>query len=389
MLRIAVAIGVGLLAGFGFVALVGVTNGPYWALPVGLIVTIMSSVFLSIGRTTRTVTSAPESLVSAARDAQQIGLVRIESLTQTGTRINNQPLCDLELVVKPLHGEAYRTRTRELVLLTDLAKRQPGSTHGVVIPVEGQPDVVFAEGLDERLLRQIALPSPSASLPLRVPPPGGLKADGTRVTPLLSMNPSTRWLRALLYLVVAVAAAVLVALPYRTAITQSVTAWTQGQWRPDYRNADILQHAFDELRAQTGDTQVFEVRASKDMIWITAPVSDGAIEADDWMYRDGSLEKYSASSVQPDDAREQFPVDDVAWDRLLPTAEKAAAQVNLTGSDQETSFTASRSRSDADTDSDDYGLDIGPVELIFSLSDAYHSYTFTTDADGGNLTKVE
>lgn len=74
---------------------------------------------------------------------QQLALARVESIRRTGLEINDQPQCDLVLVVSPPpgHGEAYATTTRAILDVANLASFQPGAVLVVTRPDIAQPDV--------------------------------------------------------------------------------------------------------------------------------------------------------------------------------------------------------------------------------------------------------
>lgn len=367
---------------------VGPPGAGVWTLPVGLMVTILSGTFISIGRTTRTIQTADPALITAAKSAQRVGRARVEAITGTGTTINERRVCDVDLVVAPVRGSAYRTRSRMLLAATEMPRFQPGVEFAVAILADGEPDVAPIDGVDARILDRAAFPRSTDALPVRNPGPGQLKADGTRRKPLISMDPATRWMRVPLYLVALVVAAVAVMLPFRTAVAQTFDALMAGQPHPDYRDGEIIADALEQLDAQTGADEVFDARIMADTIWFTVPVSDGAVEADDWWYRGGVLEKYGVAAVQPEDAREQFPLADVAWDALAPTAESAADRLGIDGLGDGDSITVSRTYLD-DPDSEDHMEYIADIVVTYSLSDAYHSYSATSDAAGGELTIAE
>jgi len=390
MLRFVLFIGLGILAGGGITMLTAPTGSAVWALPVGLMLTILSGVFLGIGKTTGSLSAPDPKLVEAAVGAQRIGLARVEDATATGTSINDVPVYDLDLLVKPLHGPAYATRMRLRIRVSEFLRFAPGSVLPVAILAEGEPDVAPSDDIDERLLSRISLPRSADGLPQRLPERGQLKADGTRAKPLISINPATRWLRVPLFLIALVIAAGAVVYPYRASVMQTVDALQDGRLHADVRDPEVIADALDALREQTGSTAVVEMRVTDTDIWFVSPVSEGAVEADDWWYRRGMLEEYGAASVQPEDAREYFDATEVAWDRVPALIGHAADAAGLSSGldDADVSFSASR-RSIDDIDSDDFMSDIGDVEISISISDDYHSYAFTADADGSNLTALQ
>ncbi|MFT0137968.1 hypothetical protein ACEK07_12555 [Alcanivoracaceae bacterium MT1] len=384
MLRIVLSIGIGILAGGAAVMVAGPPGAGSWTISVGLILTILPAVFLGIARQTRTIQSPTAEQIRAAGAAGRLGRARVDALAQTGTQINNQPLCDIDLTVQPVTGAAYRTRVRDIVQLTELARFAPGTEHTVAILADGQPDIAFAPAHDDGT-QGVVVPAAGGELPLRVPPAGTLKADGTRQKPIISVNPRTRPLRIVLFVLIGALTAGAVAFPYRESVAQTLQAIPEGRLHADLRTPESLEGALDAVMAEAGVTSAFTVSITADYMSFELPVEDGSQRSDDWTYRRGEITHVGPSSIQPDDAREQFPIDDVAWDRLWPSLEEAAQQVGVEDV-SESGFTIKRFVSEAEAGSDDFGTMTGPVEAVFTVEDAYESTTFTMNADGSELT---
>lgn len=67
----------------------------------------------------------------AQAEAQgRLALARVKAISRTGTMINDQPVCDLDLVVVPRFGQPFEVRTRRIVDLVEIPRLQP---EGVVV----------------------------------------------------------------------------------------------------------------------------------------------------------------------------------------------------------------------------------------------------------------
>ena len=73
----------------------------------------------------------------------------VTTLDQTGTFINNQPECDVGLSIQPPEGgEPFNSSIRQVVLLTDIPKLQPGTVLTVRYDVRDRSKA-FIEGTGE------------------------------------------------------------------------------------------------------------------------------------------------------------------------------------------------------------------------------------------------
>lgn len=71
----------------------------------------------------------------------RLALARVRSIRRTGTMINDQPICDLDLVVVPRFGAPFEVRTRRLVDLVEIPRLQPECVV-VVVMQEAAPSPV-------------------------------------------------------------------------------------------------------------------------------------------------------------------------------------------------------------------------------------------------------
>ncbi|MFT0846279.1 hypothetical protein VR010_00815 [Actinomycetaceae bacterium L2_0104] len=383
MLRILFFIGAGFTAG-GIIALVvGPPGAGAWALPVGMTLTVASGVLLSISRSMRGLQSRQPAIIDAARSKGRLGIARIDVLNQTGTLINDQPLCDIEITVRPLSGAPYRTVVRKIVPFVRIPDFQPGARHVVALPSEGQPDALFTDDDpdDPRWAHQTVPPVSSAG-ELQRPESGALRADGTRRRPLLGIGKKGRPPRILLYIVAFLAAGAAVLYLYRVAVQQTLSSISEGRLHADLREPQHLGPALQAVESKTGHGNIVNAYVSRDFIIVDAPVSAGAKETDTWTYRRGVVTHDGPATIQPRSEKEQFAIADVSWEALEPSAERAQERLGIT--DDDVSFHVRR-EPDADVESEYFGQLVGPVFVTFSLHGDYEATYLQMNADGSAL----
>lgn len=72
----------------------------------------------------------------------------VVSITETGSTINNRPVCDIVVRVEPTNGAAYQTTVRKVVALTQIPQLQPGNP--VTVRYDpNDPKQVLIEALGE------------------------------------------------------------------------------------------------------------------------------------------------------------------------------------------------------------------------------------------------
>lgn len=384
MLRILTAIGIGIGLGGIVAAVVGPPGAASWAIPVGLVCTIFGITFVLIARATGKISLPSPVLVESARTAGRIGVARIDTLTQTGTRINDQPVCDLQLTVQPANGAAYRTQLRLVVAMIDIPGVQAGTHRSVAILAEGKPNIaLLPDDPRSSVFAGIEVPPAAQAGPLLTPEAGGLRDDGTRRTSLLSTNRATRPWRVLLYVTIGIVATALVLLPYRVGLVQTAHALSTGQLKADLRQPDYLPDAIDALVHEVGHPNAISIVVTNDYIYYTAPVSVGARESDVWTYRGGTVQHRGPANIQPENADEQFPVTEMSWRAIWPGLENAAKLVNADDL-SDTHINIDRSHVE-NVSSDDYLKNVGPVKLQFAINTPYQDHWFTMNGYGGDL----
>ncbi|WP_053351846.1 hypothetical protein [Leucobacter musarum] len=384
MFRLLFFVGVGLVVGGIIVMVVGPPGAGVWALPVGLTLAILCGTFVLIGKSLRGVHLPSNEVIAAARNAGRLGVARVDALRQTGTQINDQPLCEIDLTVQPRSGAAFRTSLREIVPITQIPAVQPGARRVVAnLTVEGPELALLPDDASGDPWRDIEIPDAAHAGPVRVGGGGVIRADGTRRGPIIGMGKRGRPLRIALFAVAAAVAAVAVVLPYNVAVLQTVSALQQGRLHPDYRDPEPLGQAITALQEAIGHDQLISAIVTDEFVIVEAPLAPGENATDRWIYRGGGVTHDGAASIQPETPLEAFSITDVDWDRLAPAAKRASIEAGIEAID-DLSFSVGRS-TDSDTSSETFGRAVGPVVVNFSVSDDYRSVSFRMNGDGSGF----
>ncbi|MGJ0202794.1 hypothetical protein [Leucobacter sp. gxy201] len=388
MLRLLFFIGLGFVLGGGVAALIGPPGAGSWGFAVGLPVAISSGVLVLVGRSLSGVQMPSAQMIDAAIEAGRGAAARVDVLRQTGTQINDQPLCELELTVQPHSGSAFRTTMKRIVAVTEIPAFQPGSVHEAVLLVDGGPDVALVPGsarpIADALHASPVVPDASDAGPLLVPEPGLPTAGGGRRRPLIGIGRTGRPLRIAAFVIAALVAAAVVVLPYRGAVVESVAALrTTGQLHADLREGAPLERAIGELERSIGHGSIVNATVSDDLITVEAAVVPGEQETDDWSYRRGVVKHSGPALIQPDDADEQFLLSDVDWRSIERALDQARVLAELPDADR--TIVSVRRTTDHDVHSESFARQIGPVEIALSVENDYHSAWFRMNADGSDL----
>ncbi|MCI2958994.1 hypothetical protein MN032_14960 [Agromyces atrinae] len=274
-------------------------------LPVVLIAKTMSGIRL---------TRSPDPSALARAEAEgRLALARILRIRRTGTEINDQPVCDIDLVVAPSSGAAFEVRVRRIVDILEIPRLQPGNV--VVVALDG--------------------PAPSnVALVLDPPPAWAERAreddDVRRVSPSSvfeapAARSSIRRIPAPFY-AVALALGVILALipayPTIAALIAGETTLDDVRYESSYEGrsereqserlaeeaaanmfaGDNAQKALDVLAAEIGGTQVDSLTFWGTRLSATAPSAPGATTYDDISLDRGEVTNRTATSIQPDPA---------------------------------------------------------------------------------------
>jgi len=349
---------------------------------ISLTVFVLAFTFTRIAGSMSGVVTASPTTVQQARDARRLGLARVDALRQTGTQINDQPLCDIDLTVRPLSGQAWATTIRTIVPLADIPRFQPGTRVEVAVLIEGGPEVAFVDGELSPFERdRLSVPDRS-SVPFVPIEKHTRIVDGTRKGPLLGVGRRGRPVRLVLFALVTVAAAAAVVYPYQEAVEQTVDAVQKGELRPDLRQPAVLSQAQQSLQEAIGHDRIVSVFVSKDYVIVEAPIAPGDIKTDRWTYRGGRVDHEGAAPSQPRLAEEQMSWSDISLDQLWPLMESAAAEVALPVGD--TTAYVARS-TDSNIDSPTFGQSVAAPTISFSIGDDYGSTSFQYTGDGTRI----
>ncbi|KQM16338.1 hypothetical protein ASF83_10890 [Plantibacter sp. Leaf171] len=383
MLRLIAFAALGALLGGIIVIAVGPPDIGYAVAGVALPVCIFATVLSLVGRSLGSAIGASPQAVQQAKDARRLGVARIDTLRQTGTQINDQPLCELDLSVQPLNGPAFATTMRTVIPVTAIPTFQPGTERDVAVLLDGGPEVAFIDAgelsADER--SRLRVPA-RASLPFLPLQPHQRIVDGRRRGPLLGVGRAGRPGRFALFAIVAVAAAAIVVVPYHQSVAQAIIALEDGRLRPDLRRPEALSEAQRALQEAIGHDRVVSITVAADFVIAQAPLTVGDTKTDRWEYRYGQVTHQGAASSEPESAAEQFSWSDVALDRMWSLLEEGAEQVDLPVGDASLYLVRS---TDTDVHSPTFARPAGPPQVTFSIGDDYGSTSFVAPADGSAL----
>lgn len=84
-----------------------------------------------------------EAELAQAESEGRIALARVRRIARTGTSINDQPVCDLDLVVVPRYDSPFEVSTRRLVDLVEIPRLQPEEVVVVLMAERGPSPVTI------------------------------------------------------------------------------------------------------------------------------------------------------------------------------------------------------------------------------------------------------
>ena len=379
MLRLVLSAAVGALIGGAIAVLVGPPGAGIWVLAIALPVGILSLVFMRLGASGLASTAVSQEDLIRARAENRLGVARIEAVRQTGTQINDQPLCEIDVTVQPRRGAGYATTVRTVVPLVELSSLQAGAIRRVAVLIDGGPEFGFVDGeVSAAEIADLVVP-PRGSVPTLVWPKAMRVVSGARRGPLLWIGPRGRMLRGILFLVVALVAAGAVVAPYTRAVIMTVQAAQEGRFGVDLRRPDELAVAAKALEDEIGHDRIVTVLIRPDFIRVEAPVAPGRTETDVWMYRGGVVEHTGAAPSQPELAAEQFVWKDIALPKVWSLLSEASMESGLGIDDASVLVTRG---TDSDIDSETFGEPVAAPEMRFSLRTEYRDSSFRVNADG-------
>lgn len=256
---------------------------------------------------------APSAEEVAQAEAQgRLALARVKAISRTGTMINDQPVCDVDLVVVPRFGSPFEVRTRRIVDLVEIPRLQPEGVvvvllreqapSPVVIVMDPPDDWALLAQSDERVRM-------TRSAEPYVPAPDSAKAAKTGL----------RRIPAPLYLVAALAGAALALIPAYPTIAALATGGTtldevrhasseEGRAEAD-AEAEAAAGMFVGRNAQDAVAVLVDGLGSSDVtqlsFWgstlsVTAPSEPGAATLDGYSVRDGAFVNTGPAGSQPE-----------------------------------------------------------------------------------------
>lgn len=319
--------------------------------------------------------STPQDLEAADREGR-VALAKVLSVRETGTLINDRPLCELRLLVAPRTRAPYTTTTRAVIGILDAARLTPGSVQVVVQAAAERPEVALLPDPPEAWARQAQTDTQVRALTsapewVEAPPRGRTRSGLLRIP-------------AALLVVAALLGAGARVWPERTQLQ----AWADGTPRAELvgeRASDEWLTTFepgaarsvaDDLVAAAGVSQLTQLTFSATTAYAEALTAPGALTTDTYWWRDGDVERQGPTSIQP--TAEELPAElfDVAALDLSPVQLLVDQVPTLTGIEATTDdlmVIVRRATNLAVTT---------PTEFAVSVSGEYYDAWITADATG-------
>ncbi|GEL46682.1 hypothetical protein CHO01_17980 [Cellulomonas hominis] len=377
VLRLLLAFTSGVLATSIVLLATGIGDGGLpWVVPVAAVVGAILLTLVSIGTTLAGVRAPREKDVEAAVRENRISLARVLETRATGSSVNDQPVCDIRLVVASRTRPAYTTTTRALVNLGSLPVLQGGAVVVVAQLHADRPEVALldpapADWRDAAQRDTTVRTMPEAPVWEAPPAPGRDRRGLLRIPGVL--------------LVVAFLAGVgLRAWPERDVVTSLAqgTSLSDAVAQRDRDRAEAAsifpavrtREVVDDLAEVAGGTQFTEVLLFQTYAVAEALTTPGAQTTDRFVWRDGGASRDGAATIQPDPAElpdELFDVTQVDWSVVERLTAQAA---ELTGIDDADGPTVIVRRSTTDEGA--------PLQVVVSVDDDYRDAWLTADASG-------
>lgn len=352
---------------------------PMWLLPVALPVAILLSVLVSLVKGFGGTAHVAAGDLEAAEREGRISLAKVLDTRATGSSVNDQPICEIRVIVAPRTRQPYETTIRTLVNLGRLPSLQRGAVVVVAQPKADRPEVALLDPAPEawqRLADQDTQVRAIEQAPVweAAPLPG-------RDTRGLLRIPASVLLLVLLAAFVATlwpAREPLLAVARGTSLEDA-----RAQLELDQENAasifpaDRTPGVVDDLLAAAGSDQVTELSIYKTYAFATAPTAPGAATTDEYWWRDGSVEERGASSIQPDDTAAQlFDATSIDWTMVEGLVDQSSQTLGIS-TDSGPYVSVERPESLADGD-----WVYGEVQIRVHLSDDYSNGYVTFDTSG-------
>ncbi|MBW0254807.1 hypothetical protein [Cellulomonas sp. PS-H5] len=385
MLRLLLSAVIGFFVASVVLRVADLDAGWEWAFGVSLGVMVPLMVLVSIGRTFAGARSARPQDVEAALRENRVSLAKVLETRATGTTINDQPLCEIRLVVASRTRPAYTTTTRSVVNLG----RLPGLQRGAVVVVAQldaeRPDVALLDpapaGWQEIADRDTHVRDlPEAPVWEAGPARGRDRRGLIRIPAVLLLVLALVGFGARVWPVRDEALALVQGTPLEEVQAEAGAASgpvtdTETAAPVDLFAAANTRGAVDDLAAVAGGTQFTEVGIYGDYIVAEGLTAPGAPTTDRYTWRDGEAARDGAATIQPDPATlpdELFDVTTVDWSLVEPLVAQVPELTGITAPDGP-SVLVRRATDPAVTT---------PVEFHLWLGDEYYDAYLTADATG-------
>lgn len=344
----------------------------HWGwLPATAITMTVLLVVVSIGRSLAG-GAAPLTDVDAADREGRVFLAKVLDVRATGSSVNDNPICEFQLLAQPRNRAAYQTTARALVNLGRLPSMQRGAIVVVGQPDAERPEVTLLDPPPAHWQRladtDTRLRATESAPEWTVPPARGRDRQGLLRIPA-----------ALLVLAFAAGVAIRV-WPVREDAWAVATGTPVEQVRAEAEEAeaqarsifpaDRTQQVIDDLVAAAGVTEFTSITLFRTYAVADALTSPGATTTDSWTWRDGTAQHQGAELIQSDPADlpdEVFDATELDWSLV---AELVARLPELTGiDDPEPTVYVARTGG-------------GPAAFDLSTADDYYDAWITADATG-------
>ncbi|SOD63736.1 hypothetical protein SAMN06297387_11293 [Streptomyces zhaozhouensis] len=172
--------------------------------------------------------------------------------------------------------------------------------------------------------------------------------------------------------------------PSRGEVVDGVRAIGDDKPTVDLREPQALEDALAALGDRAGHRRVTEVTINESAVWASAPVEPGEWQVRLRGYQQGEVTEAGRGNdaVQPSSAGQQFSMDEVAWDEILPAHERATAEYVAENGEEPAGTTEIHVRRTWGED----GARNGPVRIEFALV-GDGRWRYSMEADGSGLAR--
>lgn len=377
MIRLLLAACIGVFAGSVLLSAADLNGSDtMWLLPVSAIVGSICFALYTIASTIGGAKVVGADLEAAQRE-NRVSLARVQDVRATGTSVNDQPVCEIRLLVASRTRPAYETTTRALVNLGRLPSLQRGAVVVVAQVAADRPEVSLVDQPSPEWQaaaeRDQTVRAMTSAPVWELPPARGRDKRGFFRIP------------AAVLVLVAVAAFAGRLYPERDAVIAVATGTPLDQAREEAqqaRDASVsifaegrLPQVIDDFVEVSGGTQFTDFTFTQTYASAEGPTTPDAATTDAYSWRDGKATHDGAALIQPSPGElpgALFDVSGISWTAVSDLANQAA---ELTGIDDPDGPSVSVARAT--------GLDgPAPIEVRVWLSDDYRDGYITADSAG-------